>query len=225
MAALRNAVSPDFTYSQSYLSLLSSAGCMTGVICCASLNIPGFVSMMKERMPWRWRRTPSLQVHASQETGNNELVRTEPGPEKERNDHDLEKGSDSGADIDGGEQRSTHNAVSDSGKKNTPLARNTPFGDMVNEAAVALVNSGRVLQDELPLDQGQLFLIHCKCGPAWLLAQNPRTNEIGLVPENSVQLRGSMPGSLDKQAEMNKSFQSYMKCRTESEPQEGSMPS
>lgn len=211
MAALRNAVSPDFTYSQSYLSLLSSAGCMTGVICCASLNIPGFVRIMRERMIWRWRRTPPLQAHASQETGNNGLVRTEPGPEKEQNGHDLEKGSDSEAETDGGEQRSTHDAVIDSGKGSPPPGRITP-GDTVNDAAVALVDFGRVLQDELSLDQGQLFFIHRKCGQAWLLAQNPRTNEIGLVPENAVQLRGSMPWSLDKQAEMNKSFRSYMKC-------------
>ncbi|PSR98942.1 integral membrane protein [Coniella lustricola] len=39
MAALRNAVSPDFSYSQSYLSLLSAAGSMTGVVCCASFSI------------------------------------------------------------------------------------------------------------------------------------------------------------------------------------------
>lgn len=34
LAALREAVSPDFTYSYSYLSLLSAAGAMTTVICC-----------------------------------------------------------------------------------------------------------------------------------------------------------------------------------------------
>lgn len=44
MAALRNAISPDFTYSQSYLSLLSASGCMSAIICCAS---PTLVAIMK----------------------------------------------------------------------------------------------------------------------------------------------------------------------------------
>lgn len=39
LGALRNAVSPDFSYSQSYLSLLSAAGSMSGIICCAAPSI------------------------------------------------------------------------------------------------------------------------------------------------------------------------------------------
>ncbi|KAK9434884.1 integral membrane protein [Metarhizium brunneum] len=38
MKALHDAVGPDFAYSSSYMSLLSAAGTMTGIICC---GIPG----------------------------------------------------------------------------------------------------------------------------------------------------------------------------------------
>lgn len=46
LGALRNAVSPDFSYSQSYLSLLSAAGSMSGIICCASMSIKAVVGQV-----------------------------------------------------------------------------------------------------------------------------------------------------------------------------------
>ncbi|KAG8164457.1 hypothetical protein KVR01_006375 [Diaporthe batatas] len=46
MASLQKAVSPDFTYSQSYLSLLSASGCMAGIICCASPSLWGSLKRM-----------------------------------------------------------------------------------------------------------------------------------------------------------------------------------
>lgn len=48
MAALRHAVSPDFSYSQSYLSLLSVSGSMTGIICCAP---PALRALLTTRAP------------------------------------------------------------------------------------------------------------------------------------------------------------------------------
>ena len=40
MGALYKTVDEDFTYSQSYLSLLSAAGTMTAIVCCASPIFP-----------------------------------------------------------------------------------------------------------------------------------------------------------------------------------------
>ncbi|KAG6354447.1 hypothetical protein INS49_004464 [Diaporthe citri] len=212
MAALRNAVSPDFTYSQSYLSLLSSAGCMTGVICCASPAIRAMFQRVRQNKAMTWRPNIDLEVHVS---GPNFLntrgTRTE-RREEGRSDRDLEKGSDSGADADGDDQRSSRDAVSESKKTFAPLS------EEVNAVAVALVDSGRVGDNELPLDQGQLFWIHQKHGQGWLLAQNPRTYEIGLVPENFVQLRGTVPWGWDKQIEMSKYLQTYLQRRAEPGP-------
>lgn len=101
MAALRRAVSPDFTYSQSYLSLLSSTGCMTGVICCTA---PSILKL------WRSRRSQeksqdqdpsvssdrSMQAH---EPGHivitTEVMVTFSEQEEGINNRDMEKASDS----------------------------------------------------------------------------------------------------------------------------------
>lgn len=83
--------------------------------------------------------------------------------------------------------------------------------------AVALVDSSRIGGNDLPLDQGQLYWIHHRHEQGWLLAHNPRTNEIGLVPENFVQLRGTNPWA-SKRFEMGKSLQTYLQRRAESGP-------
>lgn len=211
MAALRNAVSPDFTYSQSYLSLLSSAGCMTGVICCASPAIRAKVHRVRQDKAMRWRPNPGLEVYISGPTIMDTMgTRTAPGREEGRNINDLEKGFNSGADTDVDDGRSTSEAISSTEEAIAPLHED------VNKAAIAMVNSGRLRENELPL--GQLFWIHQKHEQGRLVAQNPRTNEIGLVPERFVQLRGSMPWVLDKQVEISKSLQSYLERRAESEP-------
>lgn len=152
MAALRNAVSPDFTYSQSYLSLLSSTGCMTGVICCASPAIRAMIQRVRQDMAMRWRPNPDFQVGTSAPTAvNNGGLWTLFVQENGEDHRDLEKGSDPGADTEGDEQHPTHDAVSGSECKITPP------GDKVNDAAVALVDSGRFRENELPVEQDQLF--------------------------------------------------------------------
>lgn len=213
MAALRNAVSPDFTYSQSYLSLLSSAGCMTGVICCASPAIRAKVHRARQDKAIRWRPNPDLELYISGPTVmDTRGTRTAPGLEEGRNNNDLEKGLNSGTDTDVDDGRSAREAISNTEKAIAPLRED------VNKAAIAMVNSGRIRENELLLDQGQLFWIHQKHEQGWLLAQNPRTNEIGLVPERFVQLIGSMPWCLDKQVEISKSLQSFLKHCADSEP-------
>lgn len=49
MGALYKTVSEDFTYSQSYLSLLSAAGTMTAIVCCASPIFPQVYNKMQRR--------------------------------------------------------------------------------------------------------------------------------------------------------------------------------
>ncbi|KAI7778024.1 hypothetical protein LA080_002661 [Diaporthe eres] len=151
MAALRNAVSPDFTYSQSYLSLLSSAGCMTGVICCASPAIRAMVQRARQNKAMAWRPNPDLEVHVSGPTFLSTKGTRTGRREEGQIDRDLEKGSNSGADADGDEQRSTHDADSES--EGTATSR----GDEVKKLVVALVDSGRVGAKDLPLDQGTIL--------------------------------------------------------------------
>lgn len=71
MAALQKAVSPDFTYSQSYLSLLSASGCMAGIICCA---LPALGAMMAKTCRGRNLRLrhhiKALQLYVSGPTRN-----------------------------------------------------------------------------------------------------------------------------------------------------------
>lgn len=96
---------------------------------------------------------------------------------------DVEKGSDSSTDSDVVEWPSTEEAAAVDGEK---LA--SPE-DEVNDGAVALLDFHRSHEKELPLNKGELVWIHRKSGQGWLVAQNLRTTEIGLVPENFVQLR------------------------------------
>lgn len=77
MAALRNAVSPDFTYAQSYLSLLSASGCMTGIICCSSPSLLALTKRTCHGRHLRWRhRVKALQVYVSGPTLRNMRVTT-----------------------------------------------------------------------------------------------------------------------------------------------------
>lgn len=110
MAALRDAISPDFTYSQSYLSLLSSAGCMTGVICCASPAIWRITTGLSEglfRRPKRKQRAdleanaPSPAVISIISMGD------QPRLEEEGNKNDLEKGCEKRKDAIGDAERPT----------------------------------------------------------------------------------------------------------------------
>lgn len=72
-------MSPDFTYSQSYLSLLSASGCMAGIICCASPTLWGIMKRACQGRHLHFRcHVKALQVCISGETF--------PPPEDEVND-------------------------------------------------------------------------------------------------------------------------------------------
>lgn len=73
--------------------------------------------------------------------------------------------------------------------------------------AVALFDFARENDNELPLVEGQVILVSYRHGQGWLVAQDPKTGESGLVPEEYVRLlrdieggwNGLMNGSLQAQ--------------------------
>lgn len=222
MAALRNAVSPDFTYAQSYLSLLSASGCMTGIICCSSPSLWFLMKRACHGRHLRWRqRVKALQVYVSGPTLRNMRVTTgtRSRPRQEsgediiaitglRSSTDTSKlqrqlycatavtTEDSIASPDSADQVSDSspdvNVVewSFTGEDCAINGQGVYSNDHeINDGAIALADYFPRHGNELRLHQGQMVWIHHKRGQGWLVAQNLRTREIGLVPDNLVQLR------------------------------------
>ncbi|KAL4929996.1 adaptor protein NBP2 [Aspergillus undulatus] len=62
--------------------------------------------------------------------------------------------------------------------------------------AVALFDFTREHENELPLAEGQVILVSYRHGQGWLVAEDPRTGESGLVPEEFVRLVRDIEGGL-----------------------------
>ncbi|KAF2093836.1 hypothetical protein NA57DRAFT_47532 [Rhizodiscina lignyota] len=60
--------------------------------------------------------------------------------------------------------------------------------------AVSLYNFERENDNELPLTEGQIILVSYRLSQGWLVAQDPRTGESGLVPESYVRLFRDLEG-------------------------------
>ncbi|KAH7406518.1 hypothetical protein DE146DRAFT_753084 [Phaeosphaeria sp. MPI-PUGE-AT-0046c] len=60
--------------------------------------------------------------------------------------------------------------------------------------AVALFDFTRENDNELPLVEGQVILVSYRHGQGWLVAQDPKTGESGLVPEEYVRLLRDIEG-------------------------------
>ena len=60
--------------------------------------------------------------------------------------------------------------------------------------AVALFDFARENENELPLVEGQVILVSYRHGQGWLVAQDPKTGESGLVPEEYVRLLRHIEG-------------------------------
>lgn len=60
--------------------------------------------------------------------------------------------------------------------------------------AVALFDFARENDNELPLVEGQVILVSYRHGQGWLVAQDPKTGESGLVPEEYVRLLRDIEG-------------------------------
>lgn len=62
--------------------------------------------------------------------------------------------------------------------------------------AVALFDFAREHENELPLKEGQVILVSYRHGQGWLVAEDPKTGESGLVPEEFVRLVRDIEGGL-----------------------------
>lgn len=62
--------------------------------------------------------------------------------------------------------------------------------------AVALFDFTREHENELPLAEGQVIFVSYRHGQGWLVAEDPRTGESGLVPEEFVRLVRDIEGGL-----------------------------
>lgn len=60
--------------------------------------------------------------------------------------------------------------------------------------AVALFDFARENENELPLIEGQVILVSYRHGQGWLVAEDPKTRESGLVPEEYVRLLRDIEG-------------------------------
>ncbi|KAH6656985.1 hypothetical protein BKA67DRAFT_553909 [Truncatella angustata] len=63
--------------------------------------------------------------------------------------------------------------------------------------AVALFDFARENENELPLVEGQIIWVSYRHGQGWLVAQDPKTQESGLVPEEYVRLLRDIEGGMN----------------------------
>ena len=63
--------------------------------------------------------------------------------------------------------------------------------------AVALFDFTREHENELPLVEGQVIYVSYRHGQGWLVAEDPKTGESGLVPEEFVRLLRDIEGGLN----------------------------
>ena len=63
--------------------------------------------------------------------------------------------------------------------------------------AVALFDFTSEHENELPLKEGQVILVSYRHGQGWLVAEDPKTGESGLVPEEFVRLLRDIEGGLN----------------------------
>ncbi|KAI8932454.1 hypothetical protein NX059_010640 [Plenodomus lindquistii] len=85
--------------------------------------------------------------------------------------------------------------------------------------AVALFDFARENDNELPLVEGQVILVSYRHGQGWLVAQDPKTGESGLVPEEYVRLLRDIEGGWN--GLMNGSIQAQLQAHEPATRPEG----
>jgi hypothetical protein len=95
--------------------------------------------------------------------------------------------SEEGSDIDEGDGRFS---------KDYSFTIASPDEEMHGKA-VALFDFESEHENELPLKEGQIILVSYRHGQGWLVAEDPRTGESGLVPEEFVRLAREIEGGLN----------------------------
>ena len=86
--------------------------------------------------------------------------------------------------------------------------------------AVALFDFARENENELPLTEGQVIWVSYRHGQGWLVAEDPKTGDAGLVPEEYVRLLRDIEGglgSLGDEAEPSESEEASPDSPTEEE--------
>jgi hypothetical protein len=69
--------------------------------------------------------------------------------------------------------------------------------DEMNGKAIALFDFEVEHENELPLEEGQVITVLSRHGRGWLIADDPRTGNAGLIPEEYVRLIKHIPGGLE----------------------------
>jgi hypothetical protein len=95
--------------------------------------------------------------------------------------------SEEGSDVDEGDGRFS---------KDYSFTIASPDEEMHGKA-VALFDFQSEHENELPLKEGQIILVSYRHGQGWLVAEDPRTGESGLVPEEFVRLAREIEGGLN----------------------------
>jgi hypothetical protein len=95
--------------------------------------------------------------------------------------------SEEGSDVDEGDGRFS---------KDYSFTIASPDEEMHGKA-VALFDFESEHENELALKEGQIILVSYRHGQGWLVAEDPRTGESGLVPEEFVRLIRDIEGGLN----------------------------
>lgn len=105
---------------------------------------------------------------------------------------DFEAGVDSDDDISDADSRRDQSRFS----RDYQFTIASPDEEMHGKA-VALFDFEREHENELPLQEGQVVLVSYRHGQGWLVAEDPKTGESGLVPEEFVRLFRHIEGGLN----------------------------
>ena len=127
--------------------------------------------------------------------------------------------SSSSSTEDEGDEARSSGGFNDDGDDESRYSRDYQFtiaspDEEMHGKAVALFDFARENENELPLVEGQVIWVSYRHGQGWLVAEDPKTQESGLVPEEYVRLLrdiqgglGSLTGDLSAAAETPDSHQ------------------
>ena len=99
-------------------------------------------------------------------------------------------------------ENGSDNDCSDGEDEHARYSRNYSFtiaspDEEMHGKAVALFDFTSEHQNELPLKEGQIILVSYRHGQGWLVAEDPKSGESGLVPETFVRLIRDIEGGLN----------------------------
>jgi hypothetical protein len=137
----------------------------------------------------------------SEQDGPGEAVESQPHPPRHRDSNFAKPLQRRRPDYDAGDGMSEEEyseAEDDDARysKDYSFTIASPDEEMHGKA-VALFDFHSEHQNELPLKEGQIILVSYRQVQGWLVAEDPRTGESGLVPEEFVRLVRDIEGGLN----------------------------